>query len=240
MPNTQKNELSIIEHLDELRYRLIICLVTVLVFSIFTYNFSNQIIEFLKKPYPDKLVFLNPVEPFNVVIKISLFGGFILALPVIFYEIWKFVTPGMALKERKYVFIFVPVAIILFCCGIAFSYLLFLPVSLKFLIGFGQGMFQPMISINNYFSFVMFLSLILGLIFEVPLVIMLLLKLKIIQYNTLAKSRKFMVVMAFFTAGIITPTSDIFNQCIIAVLLIILYETGLLAARIFFKNETIY
>jgi sec-independent protein translocase protein TatC len=228
----QQNKMSLVNHLDELRTRLIRICISIGIFTVLSYIYSEQILWFLKKPYPYTLVFLTPLEPLNVMLEISIFGGILFSLPVIFHQLWQFVEPGLQPKEKKYFIIYLPAAVILFLAGAAFCYYFFLPASLKFLLGFAGTITQPMVSISSYISFVVMMSLVFGLTFELPLILLLLSKLGVVSYRSLARNRGIALVLSFIIGAVITPTPDLFGQVCVAVPLIILYEVSIWLIRI--------
>lgn len=232
MPKSSNDSDTLVGHLEELRYRIIICILSILFFGIISYIFSNKIIEILKKPYPYELVFLTPVEPFMAVMLVSIFGGFIISLPVITYQILKFIFPALAYREKMFIIKFFPLIIFLFIAGLLFSYFVFLPTSLKFLIGFGTNIFKPMISVSSYFSFVIIMSLIFSIIFELPVAVILLRHLRIVDANFFSRNRKTAIIIALILAAVITPGPDVFSQLAVAIPLILLYEISIWIAKV--------
>ena len=168
--------LSLVEHLEELRGRLVICLASVFLFSLASYFYAGKILSLLIKPV-GKLVFIKPQEAFLSYLKIALFSGIFLSLPVIFYQIWKFVFVGLLPKEKKYIFTYGPLSFFLFLVGAGFSYQVVLPLSLKFLVDrFSSNTLESMLSISNYISFVGTFLLAFGVVFELPLIVLFLTK----------------------------------------------------------------
>lgn len=219
---SKEEKFTLIEHLDELRRRLVVCLAATLVFSLISYRYAGTILEILTKPV-EKLVFISPLELFLVYLKIALAGGLILASPVVFYQLWKFVSSALTLKERKYVKIFFPVSFLLFIAGCAFAFLFVVPYGTKFLLSFATERIVPMISVGKYVSFAAVLIFASGLVFELPVVVIFLTQIGLVSPVTLRRQWKYIVVLIFVIAAVITPTPDIFTQCILAVPMLILY-----------------
>jgi sec-independent protein translocase protein TatC len=184
------------------------------------------------------LVFLAPAEAFWVHLKISLITGLILALPVIFHQVWKFISPGLLQREKKYAIPFIIIATGLFFFGTVFCFVIVLPFAMKFLLSYKTASLTPMISIERYIDFCLKFILAFGAVFELPVIIVFLTRTGIVSYQTLAKNRKYAVLLAFVTAAILTPTPDAFNQTLMAVPIIFLYEGGLLVSKLFVKRKS--
>jgi len=222
----------LIEHLEELRKRLFVIAVSIFVFSILSFFVATDIYEILKYPalkyYPNlQFITLSPSAAFFVLMKISLIVGIILSFPIIFYQLWKFVEPGLLPHEKKLLYPLLGVGIFLFLLGVLFAYFVVLPVALKFLIGIGIDVLKvtPMISIDLYTSFILKLILAFGFLFQLPIVMYILTSLGIVKNETWKKWRKPFIVAAFVLGAIIAP--DWMTQILIAVPLIVLYEISL-------------
>ena len=227
--------MSVLEHLGELRQRITWSLVSVLVGLLVTIPFSKQVMEYLARPVRktgNKLVFLSPTEAFWVQMKIALIAGLFVAAPAILWQVWRFVAPGLYQHEKKYAAPFVIIGSLLFIGGGAFALFVVVPHAIAFLLSFGTADLVPMISIGSYMDFALKFTLAFGLVFELPLAITLLARMGVVTPKTLAKNRKYAVLGAFVVAAILTPTPDMFNQALMAGPLIILYEVGIIAARI--------
>lgn len=227
----QDKKMSLIGHMDELRRRLIISILTVLACSLFSYFYSDKILAILKKPFPHSLVFISPQEPFIITLKIAIFAGIIFALPMIIYQVWRFVSSGLKEKEKRYLFVYVPFSLLLFLSGASFAYFLVIPIGLRFLLSFGGGSLEPMISISKYLSFITLMTLAFGIVFELPVVFLILARMGIVSPQFLAKKRKVFIVAIFILAAILTPP-DAFTQILLAVPLLILYEVSILLTKI--------
>jgi sec-independent protein translocase protein TatC len=234
MSNT--NDMEILDHLDELRKRLIICVLFILVFSIISYIKSDEIIDFLRDPLGNiELVFITPTEGFMTKLKVAFFGGVVLSSPIIFTQTVLFVSPGLYKKEKILLFSCLPFIIGLFLGGIYFCFRFILPTTLNYLMSFGGEFMSPMISVNKYFSFVIVITLGLGLLFELPMVMLLLSRIGIINHEMLSKKRKYAMFIIVVIAAIITPTPDMVTLLAVSVPLIVLYELSLWLILIFDK-----
>lgn len=232
---TNDGSMSIIAHLTELRKRLIRSLIAIGIGSCIAYYFIEDIMHLLTGP-AGKLYYMQPAEAFFTYIKVAIFVGFLIALPVVLYQIWRFVLPALIGMERYLLSVIVPVSLILFLAGIAFSFFLVLPAAVKFLVGFSTQELQPMFSIKQYFDFVIAFLLPFGFIFELPLAITLLAKVGIVSSKFLAKQQRIVIFLTFVIGAVISPTPDIFSQCMIAIPMILLYEIGYVIVRFGMKK----
>jgi sec-independent protein translocase protein TatC len=178
------------------------------------------------------LVFLAPAEALWMHLKLSLIVAIIISSPVIFYEIWKFITPGLLTKEKKYVLPVVIVTTFLFLLGSLFCFIIVLPFAINFLLTYKTESIKPMLSVGNYIDFCLKFIIAFGAIFELPVAIVFLTKMDIVTTDFLAKNRKYAVLIAFIIAAALTPTPDAFNQILMALPIILLYEAGIWASRI--------
>jgi sec-independent protein translocase protein TatC len=247
------------EHLTEFRKRIIVSLAALLIGFIACFSYSEEIFEVLILPLksemsfsmhspfvsliPSKiknpsLVFLAPAEAFWMHMKVSLVAGLVLSLPIILHQFWKFISPGLLLKEKKYVGPFVVSASLLFLVGALFCFLLVLPFAMGFLLTYKTGSMTPMLSVGNYVDFCLKFILAFGAVFELPIIIVLLTRMGIVTPKTLARNRKYAILIAFIVAAILTPTPDAFNQTLMAVPMIVLYEVGILVSRLFVRKKT--
>ncbi len=223
-------EMSLVDHLQELRKRLIVCVVIVLAASIACYFFAVDLVHIITAP-AGKLYYMNPAEAFFTYLKVSFFAGFLVSLPVVFYQLWAFVVPAMTRQERTASLFLVPASLVLFFVGLAFSYFLVLPAAIGFFIGFATEDLQPMFSIGQYLSFVISFMLPFGFVFELPLFIIVAAKLGVIGSAFLVSKRKMVVVLSFVVGAIVSPTPDVFSQTMIAVPLMILYEISIFIVK---------
>lgn len=214
------------DHLQEFRKRLIICLVVVAIAALACYNYVDDIIALLSGP-AGKLYFMNPSEVFFTYMEIALYAGILVTLPVLLYEVWAFVAPALWPEERRAVLVILPTAVILFYVGLVFAYYLVIPAAVTFFMGFATQTLQPMFSLESYLSFILALTLPFGFIFELPLIVVFLAKIGLVTGDFLKGKRKILIVIAFIFAAVVSPTTDIFTQTMIAVPLIVLYEISL-------------
>ncbi|MFY9268229.1 MAG: twin-arginine translocase subunit TatC [Candidatus Manganitrophaceae bacterium] len=227
-------EMPVSGHLRELRSRLIKAVLILTLFSGLAFYFSENLLVFLRRPLRAELVFLAPAEAFWADLKVSLFLGLVAALPFVFYEVWQFVAPGLRPEERGALLPFLVLSVFFFFVGMAFCYFVALPFALEFLIDYGRRSgITPQISVSMYVDFNLKFLIGFGLAFELPLVMLLLSRMGLLTPAFLARNRKYAAVLAFVIAAILTPTPDIFNQCIMAIPLILLYELGIFAVKIF-------
>jgi sec-independent protein translocase protein TatC len=229
-----EKRMPFLAHLGELRQRIIVSLVALGVGFAATFSFSERLITWIARPLaPTKLAFLEPTEPFWVNMKVALVAGFFLVLPVILYEIWAFIAPGLLPHERKFALPFVVLSTVCFALGATFALTVIVPFAVKFLVGYKTENLVPTISVNRYVDFVLKFTIAFGLVFELPLAITLGSRLGLVTPEFLARNRKYAILLNFLIAAILTPTPDAFNQLLMAGPLILLYEAGIVAARLF-------
>jgi sec-independent protein translocase protein TatC len=229
---------TFIEHLEDLRKRLIISLIAVGIGFIICYLFSKEIFEFLMMPLHRALptgatmIFTTPAEAFFTYMKVGLLAGVFAASPIVLYQIWLFVAPALYSKEKKYVIPFVCSSTILFVGGAAFGYFVIFPLSAKFFMSFATDFIQPAPRLKESFSFCAMLLLTFGLTFELPIFVLFLSKLGVLDARMLARNRKYVIILIFIVAAILTPP-DPLSQVMMAVPLVALYEVSIWVAKIF-------
>lgn len=235
-------KVSFIEHLEELRYRLIVCLVSVLVGTVVAYIFKEEIFRFISAPLlkvlppgEQQLIFTGLLEAFVVYLKASFFTGLMISVPVILYQIWAFVSPGLYPTERRLALPFILFASLFFLGGAVFGYYVVFPYGFQFFVGFGGDFIKPLPSMKEYLSFATFLLLAFGIVFELPIFIFFLAKLGIVHPRTLRKGRRYAIPAIFLVSAIMTPGPDPISQCLMAVPLCVLYELGIWVAVFFGK-----
>jgi len=226
-----EKRMPFLDHLEELRWRVIKCLVAIAVASLACYAVAGKVLAFLTKPYPKQLVFLSPAEGFMVTLKVSLFAGVILALPVIFYQLWQFVAPGLLEKERKYVPLVVVTATVSFVLGSAFAYLVMIPLALRFFLGFESSTLVATIRVNEYLGFVTNMMLVFGIVFEMPLLSFFLARFGLLTPRFLRSKRPYSVVAILTIAAILTPP-DVLSQILLAAPMMVLYEVSIIVAAV--------
>lgn len=253
-----EEKLPFIGHLTELRKRIFISVAAVLVCFMGAFHYSEDIFKALTLPmnsdlrfitrYPfvsfvekegvkHTLIFLAPAEALWVHLKIAMIAGIVVAVPVLFHQLWKFISPGLVAKEKKYAMPFIFIASGLFFFGAVFCFVIVIPFAIKFLLTYKTESLTPMISVEKYIDFCLKFILAFGAIFELPLVIVFLARLGVVTPQTLAKNRKYAILLAFIAAAILTPTPDAFNQVLMAAPIIVLFEGGLIAARLFVRRK---
>ncbi len=223
----KEKEMTFLDHLEEFRSRLIKCLVAVLIFSIAAFFFSDKLIDFIAKPLPG-VYFMGPAEAVYVRMKIAMILGAIVSSPVILYQLWQFVVPGLLEKEVKVVVPLVILSTLSFLIGSSFAFFVVLPYMVKFLLSFGTDKLHPWIKIDDYLSFIGYTTLIFGAVFELPIVSYFLGKIGIISSKTLRKGRRYAIVAILIVAAFVTPTPDVFNMMLLAVPLYVLFEVSIL------------
>jgi sec-independent protein translocase protein TatC len=223
--------MGFLDHLEELRTRLVYSIAAVAVGFFACWWKVEAIYEIMQRPImkalkdngmSERLVYLNPTEPFNLYLKIAALAGLFLTSPFVLYQVWMFISPGLYRNEKSYVVPFIVSTIALFTTGGYFGYKVVYPQALGFLIHFGRQ-FQPMITIGEYTS--LFLSIILGmgLIFEMPILIFFLALMGIVTAGFMWKNFRYSILIIFIIAAIVTPTPDVLNMCIFAAPMIALY-----------------
>jgi sec-independent protein translocase protein TatC len=227
---TVENEMSLVDHLQELRRRLIISLIAVGITSLGCYVYAAELTHLITAP-AGKLYYMNPSEAFFAYLQVSVFAGFLLALPVVLYQVWAFVVPALTNQERKASIILVPASVILFFLGLIFSYAFVLPAGIRFFMGFANEDLQPLFSLGQYLSFVISFLLPFGFVFELPLVILVLAKLGLITSRFLSQKRKVVLVLSFVVGAVIAPSPDVVSQTLVAVPLLVLYEISIIIVK---------
>ena len=224
--------MTLLEHLAELRQRLLKALIALALTTTLSFVFTPQIIEILTRPIggPEVLQAIEVTENVGVFMRVSLLSGLVLAMPVIVYQLLRFILPGLKPHERRWIFIAVPSASLLFLTGVLFAYFVMLPAALPFLIGFLGIRTAPRPA--NYFSFITNLMLWIGLSFEAPLIIFVLAKLKLISAQTLARQWRVAVILIAIIAAVATPTVDPINMGLLMLPLLLLYLLSILLARL--------
>ena len=226
--------MSLTAHLEELRSRIIKSLLAVVFGSCVSYFFIDDIVKFLTEPV-GKLYYMQPGEAFFTYLKIDIVAGFLIALPIIFFNIWQFFLPALTKGERAILGVLVPASVILFFCGLAFSFFLIMPTALKFFMGFSTDDLQTMFSFQNYFDFVIMFALPFGFVFELPLIIIVLGKLGILTSEFLGKYRRIVFFLSFVVGALVT-TPDVITQVAVAIPVMMLYEVGYLVVKYILKK----
>ena len=227
-----EEKIPINDHLEELRWRLIKCVIAVAVGFIGTYAFSDKIFNFLVSPLvkvmPEKsqLIYTSLPEAFLTYLKVSFFSGLLLATPVILYQIWKFIMPGLYERERKYVLPFVLIATLFFFAGSSFAFYVVFPLGFQFFLGFSTDTISALPSMKEYLSLSMRLLFAFGITFELPVIMFFLAKMGLVSHTALRRQRKYAVLIVIVLAAILTPP-DVISQVLLAIPLVALYEISI-------------
>ena len=238
----EQEKIPFTAHLEELRKRLIACFIAVGIGFVLSYGFKEKLFQILTRPLVsvmptgDKLIFTGLPEAFFTYLKVAFLSGIILAIPVIFYEFWMFVAPGLYDKEKRLVLPIVLLSTIFFVGGAFFGYFIVFPYGFKFFLGFASEIIKPLPSMREYLSFASKLLLAFGLVFELPLIVTFLARLGIVSVDFLKKNRKYALLLFFVAAAILTPP-DVVTQVMMALPLILLYEISIIGAGIFGKKK---
>jgi len=223
--------MSFLEHLEELRMRIIYALIGVGVGFLGCWYYADRIFALMQQPInealqrhhlAEKLVYLNPTEPFNIYLKVGFLGGVFVASPWVLYQLWMFISPGLYRHEKRYVLPFMLSTIFLFLAGGFFGYRMVYPAALDFLIGYGKQ-FQPMITIGEYTDLFLTIIIGLGVIFEMPILVFFLSLMGIVSAGWMWRNVRYSILIIFIIAAIVTPTTDILNMCIFAAPMVGLY-----------------
>ena len=226
---------TLAEHLEELRRRLAISLAAFIVSAGISVTKAGVIIGWLRRPLGDdvpRFAFFSPTEPLIAYIKVAALSGLILAMPVMLWQAWGFVRGGLTRRERSLGLPFVWWGSVQFLAGAAFAYYALLPVSLNVLLGVGSGLFEPMISIDRYLSFVTTLIFWCGVVFELPVALFILARIGIVTPEWLRQQRSYAILVIVIIAAIVTPTTDPINLMLLAVPIMLLYEISILITSI--------
>lgn len=228
--------MTLLEHLIELRNRLVVSAVALMVTTIAAFFFTRPFLDFLIEPardaYPGfQTIYHQPMEFLVIYFKVGLLGGIALAMPILLYEVLAYITPAMTPAEKKWIFPTIFGATLMFLGGMSFAYWVALPPSLKFLLNFGEGTAVPLITIGAYIDFVTRLVLWIGVSFQTPLVVMFMARMGLVTARQLLHWWRYAIVVAFILAAIVTPTIDPVTQSLVAGPIIVLYVLGIILAK---------
>jgi len=241
MKMTSPEKQSIIEHLEELRRCLIICIVAVFVFSSIAFMlFSEDVIlkmeiDLLDKYEGVKVIATSFMEAIMVRFKVSMFFGIYFSLPVIMYQFFRFVMPALYANERKSMLIILPASLILFTLGALFAYAVLLPVIVKFLIGFTFPIAEPYLKLTELISFIALFTFMMGVIFQWPLITAVLSNFGVVSPKTWSEKRRHAIVVCFIVGAFITDPTLV-SQILVAIPMIILYEIGIITAKVVWRG----
>ncbi|NLD71663.1 MAG: twin-arginine translocase subunit TatC [Chloroflexi bacterium] len=225
-------ELPLLEHLLELRTRLIRSAIALAVGTAISIAFAKQGLELLLVPLPFPPQTLGPAEAYLVYFRVALIGGAVLAMPMIVYQVVAFLLPGMLPNERRYLLTSLPGVALFFAGGVAFATLIMLPAAIGFMSTFLSDIVEQQWTLDNYISFVTRMMFWMGMVFQTPLLLFILAKLDLVTARQLSRFRKYAVLVCAIVAAVVTPTPDPVNMMIVMVPLYILYEFGVILARI--------
>jgi sec-independent protein translocase protein TatC len=230
--------MSLIDHLDELRKRIIISVIAIFVAMVGCFIAKEWILEILVMPIEGReLITLSPTESFMTVFKVVAYAGLIVAAPVIIYQVWAFVAPGLKSKEKRVVLYATIFTTILFFAGIFFAWMFVLPRGLDFLLNYQSNYFNQQLQASKYFSFVVMFLLGFGLVFELPAMLLTLSRLGIVSHKMLAKNRKYALLFGAVISAVLTPGQDLFSMLAMAIPFMLLYEFSVQASRIFQRRK---
>lgn len=233
-----EGRMSVTEHLTELRRRLIISIIAVVLAAIVCYVFALDIISFFLDYYRDAtdgernaFIFTGPLDAFVTRLKIATYGGIVLALPIWLWELWRFVTPGLNPKEKRYAVPFVIASIVLFAVGAVVA-LITLPQALQFLLGVGGEEVEPLLTADKYIGLVSIMILAFGVAFEFPVLLVFLLIARVLSTEQLRSFRRWAIVLIFVFAAVITPSQDPYSLFFMALPMYLFYEASILIGKV--------
>ncbi len=226
--------MSLVEHLEELRRRLIIIVISILAAAVVGYLFAGAVLDLLRTRLPEEyrtLIFLSPPDLFAAYLKIAGFIGIALAMPVILFHVWRFVTPGLTARERRFVWPVIIAALALFALGIVIGFIV-IPYALNFLLGFAGNGLEPALTVDGYIGFVTTMMLAFGLVLEFPIVLIGLARVGILNYRRVASQRRWAILAIVLFAIVLTPGGDPISPLILSGVMFLLFEGSLLIIRL--------
>jgi sec-independent protein translocase protein TatC len=234
-------EMSFLDHIEELRWRIIYSIIGILIFTIVAWIFIDPLIEIvLLKPARDANASLQNLRPFGqlfLYVQVAIVVGIVASLPNIFYQLWKFIAPALKKKERKYILWIVFFSTFCFLAGIAFAYFVMLPLTMKFAAQFGTAEISNEFAIDEYMSIIISVMLAAGVVFELPMISFFLSKLGILTPKFMRKYRRHAIVIILVLSAFLTPGADPVSQIILAVPLVLLYEISIFISKISSKKS---
>jgi sec-independent protein translocase protein TatC len=239
-PQAVEAKMPMMRHLREMRDRVAKSVIAMVITTGLAFAFGEQLLEILIAPAPPglPLIAIELTENLAVFLKVSLAGGFILAMPFLIYQLFAFISPALTSKEKSYIYRIIPFIAIMFFAGVAFAYFVGLPPALNFLTTWNTDIAEPQIRINDYVNVVTRMIISVGFVFETPVIIMFLARMGIVTPQWLARRRKLWIVLAFVLAAFITPTIDPIVQTIIALPLILLLELSIILSKFVYKDRS--
>lgn len=238
---SEEKEMTFLEHLEELRWRIIYSLAGILVGTIVAWIFIDYLVDIvLLKPARDSGAELQNLKPFGqlfLYVQVAIIIGVIISIPNIFYQLWKFIAPALHKRERKYILSIVIFSSLCFLIGVAFAYFVMLPLTLKFAAQFGSTDIKNQFAIDEYMSIIISVMLAAGIVFELPMISFFLSKLGILKPSFMKKYRKHAIVIIMIAAAILTPGTDPVSQIMLAIPLVVLYEISILISKLSQKKS---
>jgi sec-independent protein translocase protein TatC len=236
-----EREMTFLEHLEELRWRIIYSIIGIVVGTIIAWIFIDFLVDVvLLKPAKDSGAVLQNLRPFGqlfLFMQIAIMVGMIISIPNIFYQFWQFISPALRKKERRYIFWIVVFSSVCFLGGIAFAYFAMLPLTLQFATQFGSESIKNEFAIDEYMSIIISVMLAAGLVFELPMISFFLSKLGILKPSFMKKYRRHSIVIIMILAAFLTPGADPVSQLVLAVPLVVLYEISIIISKISQKKS---
>lgn len=237
MKQSENGKMPLVAHLEELRSRLMRVMVAVGVGFGVCYAFKEELFRIITKPLTKALppssfmIYTNLPEAFFIYMKIAFFASLFLTAPYTLYQVWKFISPGLFPREKRYVVPFVLTSSFLFVAGILFGYFIVLPPAFAFFMTFSSDILKPMVSFKEYISLMLRFLLAFGVVFEIPVFIFFLAKIGLVNAKMLSRQRRYAILVIFIIAAILTPTPDVLTQTLMALPMMVLYEVGIIAAK---------
>ncbi len=242
-PRNERGEMPFLDHLEEMRWRIIWSLLALTIGFVIGFVLVDQldVLGILMRPIAPqlqggKLFFTSPIEPFMITLKLGFFVGVVLASPVMIWQLWKFLSPALYARERRIVLPVSITAVLLFLAGVAMAYLLILPTAIRVLFGFQSQSLQPIVTAREYFGFAAQVVIAFGLIFEIPLVLLILVYLRVISAAFLSRNRRFAVAGNAFLAMVLAPP-DLISMTLMMVPVQLLYEVTVVVAKVMEKRR---
>ncbi len=237
----EESKMPLFQHLEELRTRVLICCLAVAIGFVISYFFSSRIFTILMRPWinampagvPAKLIYTAPHEAFFVYMKLSFIAGTLLSAPVILWQIWKFIAPGLYENEKKYMLPVIFCSCFCFASGVLFGYFVVIPVAFKFFASFASEYITPMLRTTEYLSFANKMLLCFGIAFQMPVFAFFLAKMGVLSAGFLKRKRKWAIVLIFVAAAVLTPSPDVVSQLLMAAPLLVLYEASVWIVHFF-------
>jgi sec-independent protein translocase protein TatC len=236
-----EKEMTFLEHLEELRWRIIYSLIGLVIGAVICWVFIDFLVEdVLLKPAKDNKLLLQNLKPFGQIFlyfQVAIIGGIILSLPNIFFQLWKFITPALRKNERKYILLIVFYSTVCFLVGIAFAYYVMIPLAFKFIHQFGTELIKNEFAVDEYVSIIISVMLASGIVFELPMISFFLTKLGILTPVFMRKYRRHAIVIILVLAAFLTPGADPVSQIVLAVPLAVLYEISIFISKLSQKKN---